>query len=277
MRVAKVISTCFIKRSYRANSYLIGDPLGYFGHSQNFQTANDVIKLIKFNISIEKKFNPGVKKRDIIIVNNDVGNKKGNKFLKKLTKVKIPFGKIVILNRKNYGMSFGAYNHAFKKLNHKYDFFLFTEDDIIVCRENYLKIGIEILKKTKKAGFLSYVHTTKVNKSYFEIIGEKKYVPISCHGAIGLSSTTLLKKIYKKCGKLPHFKGNDYVKNIAFGEVAFPNSFLKIGYRIIDFPRDFISFEPAYDMMRGIKVKKWPNIIEKSIFFFKSYVYKFLN
>ena len=277
MKIAKVISTCFIKRTLKKKTYLIGDPLGYFGHSQNFQSPDDVIELIKFNILMEKKYNPGVKNRDIIIVNNDVGYQKGNNFLKKLTKIKIPFGKIIVKNRNNFGMSFGAYNFAFNKYRTKYDYFIFTEDDIIISRDNYIRKSLEIFKKTKKAGYLAYVHSTKVNKKYFKNLGIKKFKPISCHGAIGLSSTKLLNEVYNKYGKLPYYKGNDYIKCITYGEVAFPNSFIQLGYKIIDFPKNFISHIPAYDLMKGKKYKKWPNILEKSLYYFKHYVYNLLT
>jgi|TARA_B100001750_G_C15230206_1_gene457703 hypothetical protein len=78
MKAAKVIATCFAKRSFRLNIYLIGDPVGYFGQSQIFETLNDIIDLIKFNIFIEKKYKTGIKRRDLIIINNDIGFKKGN-------------------------------------------------------------------------------------------------------------------------------------------------------------------------------------------------------
>lgn len=277
MKVAKIISTCFIKRLYRDKTILTGDPLGYFGHSQIFESPQDIIDLIKFNISIEKKTNPGVKSRDLIIVNNDVGYKKGNKFLKKLSGTKIPFGKIKVLNRKNIGMSFGAYNDGFKKYRHKYDYFLFTEDDCIISRQNYLKIGIDIFKKTKKAGYVAYTYSTKVDKKYFEELGLKSYIPISCHGAIGLSSKNLLNKIYKKYGKLPHYEGNIYEKCILYGEVAFPNSFIQMGYKIIDLPKKLTFYTPACDLMRGIKYKKWPNLLEKFVYYFKECYYKFFS
>ena len=153
MKAAKIIATCFAKRSFRSNTYLTGDPLGFFGHSQKFQNEDDIINLLKFNISLEKKINPGINYRDIIIVNNDVGNKKGNNFLKKLSSKKIPFGKIIVCNRKNTGMSFGAYNYAFKKFKNKYDYFLFSEDDIIICKKNYFQIGIDIFNSNKNSGF----------------------------------------------------------------------------------------------------------------------------
>ena len=74
MKVAKIIATTFAKRSVRPKTYLVGDPVGYFGHSQVYKDEDDIINLIKYKILIKKKYNPGVKKRDLIIVNNNVGS-----------------------------------------------------------------------------------------------------------------------------------------------------------------------------------------------------------
>ena len=277
MKAAKIIATCFAKRSIRLKTYLIGDPLGYFGHSQLFKSHDDIINLIKFNISMEKKNNPGIKRRDIIIINNDVGFKRGNNFLKKISGTKIPFGKIIVCNRKNIGMSFGAYDYAYKKFKNYYDYFLFTEDDTIVSQKNYFKIGINIFNSNKKAGFLAYIHSTKVDKSYFKRLNLNKNNAISCHGATGLTSKAILNKIVKKHGCLPHFKGNNYQKCITYGEVGFPNSIVKIGFKIIDLPKNLILTVPASDLMNGIKYKKWPTVIEKFIFYLKSYLYKLFS
>ena len=105
MKVAKVITTCFIKRTFRPKTYLVGDPVGYFGHSQVLRSPNEVLDLVKYNIAQEKKTDPGIKKRDLIIINNDVGFKKGNSFLNKISGLKIPHGKIITHTRKNFGMS----------------------------------------------------------------------------------------------------------------------------------------------------------------------------
>ena len=277
MKVAKIISTCFTKRAYRRKSSLVGDPLGYFGHSQIIETSEDALNLIKFNIQIEKKINPGVKKRDLIIINNDVGFKKGNEFLKKISGTKIPFGKIITSTRKNTGMSYGSYNYAFKKFKNFYDYFLFTEDDTIIFKKNYFKIGINLFLKEKNAGFVSYIHTTKIPKRYHKYLELSHENAISCHGAAGLSSTFLLKKIFKKYGKLPYYDGNNYKKCIIYGEMGFPNSFIKNGYRIIDLPKDLILTMPTIDLMNGVNYKKWPNIFDKFFHYFSSFSYKLFS
>ena len=70
MKVAKVIATCFLPKTYVPKTYLVGNPVGYFGHSQKCEKESDVINLIKFSIDEEKKSIPGVS-RDLIVVNND--------------------------------------------------------------------------------------------------------------------------------------------------------------------------------------------------------------
>ena len=277
MNVAKVIATCFTKRTLRLKSSLVGDPLGYFGHSQVLRSPEDVVDLIKYNISLEKKINPGISKRDLIIVNNDVGYKNGNNFLREISGLKIPYGKIITCNRKNIGMSFGAYDHAFRKFKDRYDYFLFTEDDTLIAKKNYFKIGIDIFNSYKKAGFLAYIHSTKVDKMYYKPLNLNRKNAISAHGATGLSSTEILKKVFKKYGKLPHYKGNDYQKCITYGEVGFPNSFIKIGYKIIDLPKGLVLTIPAYDLMTKKKYKKWPSNIEIFYYYFKRTIYKIFS
>jgi len=277
MKAAKIIATCFAKRSFRSNTYLTGDPLGFFGHSQKFQNEDDIINLLKFNISLEKKINPGINYRDIIIVNNDVGNKKGNNFLKKLSSKKIPFGKIIVCNRKNTGMSFGAYNYAFKKFKNKYDYFLFSEDDIIICKKNYFQIGIDIFNSNKNSGFLAYIHSTKVGKFYYKYLNLNKKNAISCHGAIGLTSNRILKKLVKKNGIIPHYKGNNYQKCIIYGEVGFPNAIFKLGYDILDLPKQLVLTVPASDLMNKIKYRKWPTLNEKIFYYLKKYIYELFS
>ena len=52
------------------------------------------------------------------------------------------------------------------------------------------------------------------------------------------------------------------IKNITYGEVGLPNSVIKLGYKILDLPKELILTVPAYDLMNGIKYKKWPNYKE---------------
>ena len=42
----------------------------------------------------------------------------------------------------------------------------------------------------------------------------------------------------------------------------FPNSFIQLGYKLVDLPNDSVFGMPAYDYMRKIKYKKFPNFFD---------------
>lgn len=63
---------------------------------------------------------------DVIIVNNDVGNTEGNRFLKSLNNQKIFRGRIKYLERENSGMCFGAYSTAYKVFKNSYQYFYYN-------------------------------------------------------------------------------------------------------------------------------------------------------
>lgn len=264
IKVAKVIATAFTPRSVRLRTSITGDPLLFMAHSQNFTSTKEIIDLLLLNIDLEKKYDPGVKiYRDLIIVSPEVRCKKGNIFLDTINNTKIPKGKVIVLKRKNFGMSYGSYSDAFKIFRKNYNYFLFTEDDWLIYGNDYLKTGIDIIASKKNIGFVAYQAKTKIGRhhwKYLNINNDKN--AFSCHSCCGLSSTLILNKIYKKYKKLPHYKGNDYFKSIRYGECMFGNSFYKIGYEITNLPKDKILGMPAYDFIRNVKYKKFPNLFE---------------
>jgi hypothetical protein len=276
MKVAKIISTCFKRGRVRLETQLTGDPLGYFSHSQNFTSVADTINLIKYQIEMETKYNPGVK-RDIIIVNGDVGSVEGNKFLEELNNTKIEGGKILTITRNNTGLSFGSFDYAFQKFQNDYDFFFFIEDDMITSKKDYLKIGLNKFNTIADCGFVAYIGISKVSKGWWKLANLNKHNAYVAYGGCGLSSTRILKEIVDKNGCLPHYNKNiDQHNAIAFGEIALSRSFIELGYKLTEI-RDEILVTPAYDLMRGIKYKKYPNLKEKLIWFFKFNVYRLVS
>ena len=138
MKIAKILSTCFKRGRVRENTRLLGDPPGYFSHSQNFTSVADTIKLLNYQLEMEIKYPPGLD-RDLIIVNNDVGSVEGNLFIKNLNQRKIDGGKVISFTRENKGLSYGAYSDAFLKFKDSYDYFVFIEDDLVTVKKDYLK------------------------------------------------------------------------------------------------------------------------------------------
>ena len=276
MKVAKVIATCFKPRIVIENTSLVGNPLGFFSHSQNFTNSEEIIELLKLNIKLETESEPGIE-RDIVFVNSDVKSKEGNDFIDNISGTKIPGGKIICLTRQNVGRSFGAYNDAFLKFRDNYDYFLFTEDDIIITKKNYFKKGLDIWHNSKLPGFIAYISTTRIGWWHWKKLNLNINTAYACHGGTGLSSTKVLNEIVSKYGCLPHNTGSDYLDDITYGEVAFPNSILQLGYKLIDLPKEEILAVPAYDIMRNIEYRKFPNIFEKIIYYIKSIIYFILS
>ena len=270
-KVAKIITTSFCPRVVRESAELTGNPLGYFSHSQKFTTPESIIDLIKLNIEKELSCDPGADV-DLIIVNNDTGWKLGRSYLDGIDNIKLPRGIVRIFHRENYGRSFGGYNFAFEKLRTEYDYFIFTEDDILLTKDNYALLGIESFEKINNCGFVAYQSLT--DKSFLNLSKEDT---LHAHGGVGLSSTKVLTNLYKKSGNLPYAiqeTSQDYEDIIRYGEVNFTNKISKLGYRLINIPSDTKLYSFAYDEMRGITVERYATFYEKMQYFIKLYLYK---
>ena len=276
MKVAKIVATCFKAKSVNLKTKLTGNPLGYYFHSQNFTTTKDFIDLINLHVKLDISTNPG-NDLDLILVNSDVGNIEGNNYLNKLNNTKINRGKILTYTRKNKGLSFGAYSDAFAKYRNEYDYFLFTEDDVLIYKNNYSKDGIDLLNSDKNNGFISYIGVSKIKSHDRELLNLNKSEAYACHGGIGLSSTKILDIIYKKENKLPHYDEADYTKGIMYGEIMFTASIIKEGYKLVDLPENKTLSIPAYDYIRGIDYKKKPNLIELITYYIKRNIYLFFS
>ena len=276
-KCARILATCFKAKRVVEKTLLAGHPLGYYYHSQNFTTEQDIIELLKFNIKQEKKIDPGLQ-RDLIIVNSDIGSEIGNEFVMSLEGEPLQKGNIRVIQRSNVGLSFGAYSDAFKLFRNEYEYFIFTEDDLSILENNYVKKSIELFESSKNAGFLAFVGKTKIKRGHWKALGitEKKNA-FGCHGACGLSSSKILGEIFDAHGMLPHNQTDEYQSGITFGEVALPLAISRAGYELVDQPKDTYFAIPSYDVMRGIKVVKFPNSLDKLIFYLKHYLHRLFS
>lgn len=271
MRIAKVIATSFVPRTVREVTGISGTPMGYFSHSQNFPTRESVIDLIKFTIERELRCDPGAPV-DLIIVNSDSGWQEGRDFLNELDGKSLPHGRIRILHRKNFGLSFGAYSHAFITLKADYDYFIFTEDDVTIARDGYASRGIEVFNKTKKCGFVAYLGLSTTGLD----LGPED--ALAAHGGIGLSSVDVLNEVARNYGALPHADESSpqtYADQLRYGEVAFTNKIYKLGYKLASVPNNMKLYDYAYDLMRGLDVRRFPSLREKLIVVAKKEAYKY--
>jgi hypothetical protein len=228
----------------------------YFGPRRYFPRGiEDTINLIKEVVENEINLDPGVD-LDVIIVNHDFENPQVTDFLNSINGIKINRGNLIILNRPwetGTGMSYASYDYAFKKYKADYDYWFFTEDDVITILPDYYNIAKNQLLSSGNNSFIG-CHRCVLEPG----------VPVHAHSGCGLTTKELLEKAtYRNNGSLPHSKlpmpieVSDYVKSMdrdrflessllgewyrsaeIEGEIAFTNIYNQMGFSINNIETD---------------------------------------
>lgn len=220
-----MIVTCFSAREVRTN-------VGFPYHNQNIKSPMESLKMLQRVLAREKE-------KDVIVVNNRTGFEEGDRFLDSL-----PFR---VEHRDNNGGSFAAYNHAFQKYRAEFDYWLFSEDDILITRR--AARFIERFEKEPNCGFLAIVGCN-------DRPGREH-----AHGGVGLTRRDVLDVICaKNGGSLPRTKKQGWIKeDIELnGEVALGQAIIGAGFRIIPYG-DNVRWSvrngclPYYDYMQSVQ------------------------
>jgi hypothetical protein len=203
----------------------------YFGPRRaTFNTPNNIIEYVIENLENEKKIDNGFP-TDVVFVNNDCNNKESNEILNSYNNTETKNGKIFIETRENESGSFGAYyDTAFKYKDH-YDYFFFSEDDVIIYKDNYIKDFIDFIDNNDEVGFVSLAPISK-----------SPYYPRHSGGGCGLTT----KEKFLKCNPEDYVKqfrieNNDRPIHI-YGklenlEVEFTNAFVRKDYQLKNHPK----------------------------------------
>ena len=132
----------------------------YFGKRRFYpQEEENTIEMLKDFVEHEKTIDPGVEKLDVIFVNHNCGNVKGNKFLDSLDGKKIYNGNIRTIHRpwdKGKGVCLGSFDYGVKLFKDQYDYIFVQEDDYKIMHSGYYGEGIRILEDDKKTAFVGY-------------------------------------------------------------------------------------------------------------------------
>ena len=226
----KVIATSFSPERIirRPNDAVLRFP----DHYQDIKTSYDALNQIQGIIAFELAQKPGVP-LDIIIVNSDCSFREGNEYLDAINGTKTNYGTIRVLHKpNNNGWSFGAFNYAYEKFKNNYEYWMFTEDDILIGGDKYYFEAMEKLDIDKDNAFVAMVKVC--NHSGGQHAG----------GGIGLTKTKFLDMVIDKYGCLPHFFGKDdtfldvqrrRAEVIQHGEIPFTNVYVQLGYKIVPF------------------------------------------
>lgn len=213
VKACKIIACTMVGgRDYR-------NTVSFPAHNQIEDTQELVLEMLKKLVALETTQQAGVP-MDIYIMNNDVGYEVGNDWLNTVHGSKTQNGHIYVIHRDNTGGSFGCYHDAYIKLRNKYEWFMFTEDDLFIFGDNYYKKAIERFI-SKNLGFLSFIG-----------IGQRDDMP-HAHGGVGLTHKNILEQVLTVYGQLPHprelFNKSSAIRS---GEIPFTNVIHKMGYKL---------------------------------------------
>ena len=250
----KVICTYF---GNRRTNVVYGNSETHSGHIPKHSGVDNTIDFIENLLENERFVDSGVF-MDTILVNHDVSEltkeTESKKFLKEIDGTPTRNGVIKVINRpfnNGVGGGFGSFNHVYQKHKEDYEYWYFTEDNVVQTKNFYFIQSIIQLNDNDKVGYIcGYRHTTLKNNEHDKV---------HCHGGCGATHISKLNKVNKSHGSLAFYDepySESMLENIndmeAFGshawawyrgfedkgEVGFTHSFIEAGLLLQDIQRE---------------------------------------
>ena len=215
----------------------------YFGWRRLYpHNKEGVIDLFKTQIKTHQTLNPGVN-MDLIIVNHDTQDQDVYDLLNEYDGQDVSTGKIKVIHRPRISsdLSFGSYKYAFHLLKNEYDYWFFSEDDILPLTNGVVPELIDILNSSEDIGFVGALRYPGAPHCYTL---EDGYI-IShdhVHGGVGLTSTAKMKKvaeivpIYLQTPNILNEEIKNKIENDYLGEntfeIGFTQDFINAGFKL---------------------------------------------
>lgn len=184
----------------------------------------------------------------VVVANNPEEPKSYRKYLESIPE-KIGTAKVVILERPNVGLSFGAYSEVYGRYRADFDYYLFMEDDYVFTQHDFDTMLWGKLREHEKNAMASFVCEEQTKRWILDravkeappgsnmAINIEKYVPekfVFPRVMLGMARTEALKDVWLEFGKLPHADGTNHTSCKFEGQFALPIAFQKLGWRVVD-------------------------------------------
>lgn len=218
----------------------------YFGTRRSTpRDAKSCLNLLKFIWNTEQTLEQGYDYDTCFIVNNvTLENSSENKkdidacldFLKNINGKKTANGVAFVEHRQNIGLSFGAFDAIFNKYKKNYDYWMFTEDDQVIIKDQVFHKCLTQLENPLDLNNVGFIATVGVNRDWGP----------AAHGGCGVTSREILYKVletnynnnlqrnslyFNNAIRLgPHMTEDD----LWGGEVMFTRSIHNLGYYLED-------------------------------------------
>ena len=151
----------------------------WMGDKRPLSNNCPTVDIIDESIDLEINLNKGYPTDTYFVVNKS-GDSLDN-YLDKYDNMETCDGVIKVMKRPNLGLSFAAYLETYYKFKNEYDYWFFCEDDVIIYKENYVKMFIENLKDD-----ISFVALSPISN----------HIRKHCGGGCGLTSSHFMNDAY---------------------------------------------------------------------------------
>lgn len=193
-------------------------------HNQVLNTPELYKEMVRILFEVERDTDPGLDVDSYMVVYKDKFEL--YKEWEKYNGQPIKRGIFHVMFEDRNGGNYQMFNEAYQLTKHKYKWYIFTCDDIMVFGDQYYR---KILERWDKG--VGYVAL----QGGGEILPDE--VQNHVQGSIGLTSRKILEEVCNiNGGELPHHKGEwTQEANIAEGEIPFTNKIHGLGYRFVNY------------------------------------------
>jgi len=174
-----------------------------------------------------------------------------------------------IIQRKNIGMSYGAWSDSFGKHRKNHDYFIFTEDDYFFTEHFFDNYLVSKFQSKIKIGYLCFLASNPAPGFPTD--------KVHAGNSIGISSTKVLNEVWDRFGFLPYHRSEiedlqeRYELTEDEGQISQTYEIYRLGYNILDIREDYVVPHDTGPTRKDI-AHEFDNVVEMYFCWNKKYL-----